>query len=309
MADDLSFTISAEDQASKVVDTVKNKINSFGTDIAKMALGIAGPMALISAGLGFVMEKIQQYKQEKLDAQREAAMAEENIQKAATEKELEQIKIRKEEYKKAEAEKTAALKREEENRKKKLSLYEEIKALQIDLQLGGPSTGVDLLKELSNKVKDTQREFLYADRQRKQFGRGTDVDVLEKQKAFLEAQKAFRDEEKKQDTANKQAREKGAGAGADKVKPEEVKPIKDAVKVTVSSLREIGGSFGGGDINTGIERQVELAQKQIDVLTTIANNTTPKSDIGEPLNMGDTKFTEFGGYEGFLDAITAYQRK
>ena len=44
---------------------------------------------------------------------------------------------------------------------------------------------------------------------------------------------------------------------------------KDDLKLTVSSLREIGGSFGGGDVSTGIEKQIVLAEKQLDTLTEI----------------------------------------
>jgi hypothetical protein len=70
MADDLSFTISAKDQASKAVETVQKKIQDFGKDIGKMALGIAGPMALVTAGFDFVKTKIDEYKQSIEDAKK-----------------------------------------------------------------------------------------------------------------------------------------------------------------------------------------------------------------------------------------------
>lgn len=294
MADDISFTISAEDQASKVVDTVKNKINNFGTDIAKMALGIAGPMALVSLALGFIMKKVDEYKQSKIDAKNEAAKAEEAIENAATEKEKDKIKERLEAYKKAEAEKTAFLKQQEENRKKKISLYEEIKTLKADLQNGGPLTGGDLLASLSQNVMDASREFKTKQRNYNQGRTGanyaSDVDVLEAEKKYLEAQKAYRDENNKQTQQNATDKKEGKVS-----KPEEVKAVKDTVKVTVSSLREIGGSFGGGDINTGIEAQITLAQKQIDILGVIADNTKPDEPAGTPIEMQDTNFTLPGG--------------
>ena len=68
MADDVSFTISASDQASKVVETVQKKIQDFGKDIAKLALGVAGPMAALQAGIGFVTDKWNEYKQAQQDA-------------------------------------------------------------------------------------------------------------------------------------------------------------------------------------------------------------------------------------------------
>lgn len=70
MADDLSFTISAKDQASKAVETVQKKIQGFGQDVAKMALGVAGPMALLQAGFGFVSGKIDEYNQRLEDAKK-----------------------------------------------------------------------------------------------------------------------------------------------------------------------------------------------------------------------------------------------
>jgi len=305
MADDLSFTISANDQASKAVETVQKKIQDFGKDIAKMALGVAGPMALLQAGIGLAIDKYKEYQQAKIDARKEKEAELDAIAKAEQDKDLERQKQSVEAYKKAEAEKTAFFKRQEEERKKKLSLQEEIKQLEEELQRNfEPLTGGDLLAKLSEDYKDARNKAhdIYQQRQAGRQG-VTDSDVYESRKKELEALKKFKEEERKQ---NEQiAKDKKEGV----VKPEETKAVKDTVKVTVSSLREIGGSFGGGDVTTGIERQVELAQKQIDVLTTIAQNTSPKSDVGEPVQLGDTKFTEFGGYEGFLEAITAYQKK
>mgnify|MGYP003337812585 FL=1 len=72
MADDLSFTISAKDQASAAVETVQKKIQDFGKDVAKMALGVAGPLALIQEGFAFAKNKIDEYKQSLIDAKNTA---------------------------------------------------------------------------------------------------------------------------------------------------------------------------------------------------------------------------------------------
>ena len=302
MADDLSFTISAQDQASRVVDTVQKKIQNFGTDLAKMALGIAGPMALVSAGIGLIMDKWNEYKQSKIDAKNEAAKEEENIMKQATEKELANNKLRLEAYKKAEAEKTAALKAEEERRKRKLSLYEELQQLQEENARGGkPLEGADLLNKMGNDVRDAYEKM----RSYNITNRATDDERLQAKVNYEKKLNEFYKEKNKQEEQTKKDLEQGKTT-----KPEETKAVKDTIKVTVSSLREIGGSFGGGDINTGVETQIELARKTVEVLTTIAQNTSyMKTDSsGNPITVGDTNFTEWGGYAGFLEAITAYQK-
>lgn len=294
MADDLSFTISASDQASRVVETVQKKIQGFGTDVAKMALGVAGPLALISAGFGLVMNKYNEYQQNKKDARELAAQREIDEQSAITEKEKEEMKKRLANYKKAEEEKTKALKEQEERRKKGLTLTQEIEAMQQNLAYGGELTGADLLKDLSDKIKRARMDFERAQRDLNQGQPGvTNVDVSEAQKKYLGLQIKFREEREKIMGTPKQVGDKVAGA--DKIKPEETKSVKDAVKVTVSSLREIGGSFGGGDINTGIEAQIELGRKQVDILSVIADNTKPKEPVGTPLEMQDTNFTLPGG--------------
>lgn len=288
MADDLSFTISASDQASRVVETVQKKIQGFGTDIAKMALGFAGPMALVSAGIGLIMDKWNEYKQAKIDARNEAARAEEEIQNAATEKEKEKIRERLEAYKKAEAEKTAALKAEEERRKKKLSLREEIQSLQEEnAREAKPLEGADLLNKLGNDVRDAYNKK----RSYKMQNWVTDDVRLEAQLDYEKKLNAFLKEKNKQESEN--AKDK-----KDQVaKPEETKAVKDTIKVTVSSLREIGGGFAGENLDAGIERQIDLAQKNNDLLGKIAENTSyMKTDSsGNPITVGDTNFTIPGG--------------
>jgi len=374
MADDLSFTISAEDQASKAVETVQKKIQSFGSDVAKMALGVAGPMALISAGFDFVKGKIDEYKQSLVEAkntilemanasaaagrvltpgERYAKSAEDNAkitkqqeasrmydkeavkseismnrgslveeflttikltheqkesyrsmsddklardqkffdfifqklqQQSEEENKIAQTAIRLEKekadaVKKAEAEKTAAIKAEEEKRKKRVSTVQEIEDLKIQLANSGLEQlqGEELLKNLQNNVKITQRDFEKISQKVDSGVSGyTEDDKKNAERDMLRAQVELANETKKQSLeANK---------------PETI-AAKETVKLTVSSLREIGGSFGGGDVGNTIERQVELAQKQVDVLTVIAQNTAPKSDSGNPISIGSTNFT------------------
>jgi len=58
---ELNFTISAKDQASAAVDTVNKKIQSLGKDIAKNALTIASPIALVSGAFDYVANKVAEY--------------------------------------------------------------------------------------------------------------------------------------------------------------------------------------------------------------------------------------------------------
>jgi len=374
MADDLSFTISAEDQASRAVETVQKKIQNFGTDVAKMALGVAGPMALIGVGFDYVKGKIDEYKQSLVEAkntilemanasaaagraltpgERFAKSAEDNAkitkqqeasrmydkeavkseissnrgnlveeflttikltneqrenyrsmsedklardqkffdfifqklqQQSEEENKMAQTAIRLEKekaeaVKKAEAEKTAAIKAEEEKRKKRVSTVQEIEDLKIQLANSGLEQlqGPELLKNLQNNVKISQKDFEKISQKVDSGAKGyTPQDKLNAERDLIRAQVELANETKKQ--------------SAEVNKPTNLL-AKDTVKLTVSSLREIGGSFGGGDVSTGIERQVELAQKQIEVLGTIATNTAPKTDAGKPADVGQTNFT------------------
>jgi hypothetical protein len=53
----LEFTISASDQASKVVTSVQKKIDNFGKDVGKSIAGVLGPMALA----GLAVSKVTEY--------------------------------------------------------------------------------------------------------------------------------------------------------------------------------------------------------------------------------------------------------
>ena len=370
MADDLSFTISAQDQASKAVETVQKKIQNFGHDVAKLALGVAGPMAALQAGIGYVSDKWAEYKKAQEDAfeagakpiydelkaqeqlglqlnknlsillamdkiKQETAKTEEDIIKqedqaiesfkktqagqnfvsrhtrynpemgneiytatreqelvaanAEGAKELAKKKIRDDE---AAAKKAAEEK--EKQRQKELpqinKLNEEIKAQQKNIAMGGASTGQNLLLDLSDNLSKAQKQYDdIGDSQDEQLKKATAYSEL------LKAQIALRDEQKKQED---QAIKDQAELAVKKAKENEelqkslISTQKETGKLTVSSLREIGGSFGGGDISSGIERQVEIAQKQVEVLTTIAQNTAPKSDVGISKPIGDTNFTQ-----------------
>ena len=68
MANDMEFTISAKDQASKAVETVKNKLKNFGSDLAKMALGFAAPLALAQAAFSAIGDAIEEHKKKIQDA-------------------------------------------------------------------------------------------------------------------------------------------------------------------------------------------------------------------------------------------------
>jgi hypothetical protein len=370
MADDLSFTISAQDQASKAVETVQKKIQNFGSDVAKLALGVAGPMAALQAGIGFVTDKWTEYKKAQADAfeagakpiydelkaqeqlglqlnknlsillamdkiKQETAKTEEDIIKqedqaiesfkktqagqnfvskhtrynaesgneiytATREQELVAANVEgakelaKKKIKDDEAAAKKAAEEKEKQRQKELpqinKLNEEIKAQQKNIAMGGESTGQNLLLDLEDNLKKAQEAYdKIGDSQDEQLKKVTAENELYK------AQIALRNERNKQE---QQAIKDQAELEAKKKKENEdlIKSLanveKTSSKLTVSSLREIGGSFGGGDISSGIERQVEIAQKQVEVLTTIAQNTAPKSDVGVSKPIGDTNFTQ-----------------
>ena len=372
MADDLSFTISAQDQASKAVETVQKKIQNFGSDVAKLALGVVGPMALLQAGIGYVTDKWAEYKKAQADAfeagakpiydelkaqqelgaqldknlsiilatakiKQEKAKSAEDI-KAQEDQAIKEYLTNTEEGRKyrqehtqvyaggagattvytgtreeelalakaygekllaekkkndiAEAAKKAAEEKEKQRQKELPELAkvnEKIKETQKYNDQGGPLTGEDLLNELQKRLNLAQREFEIVNE-----GQTTQ---LEKANALLkleEAKKALMDEQKKQ--TDQQIKDQAILAAKKAKEAEDLQKSlanveKTSGKLTVSSLREIGGSFGGGDVSTGLERQVELAQKQVEVLTTIAQNTAPKSDVGISKPIGDTNFT------------------
>jgi small-conductance mechanosensitive channel len=68
MANDMEFTISARDQASKAVETVKKKLQSFGSDVAKLALGFAAPLALAQSAFSAIGDAIEEHKKKVQEA-------------------------------------------------------------------------------------------------------------------------------------------------------------------------------------------------------------------------------------------------
>ena len=68
MANDLEFTISARDQASRAVQTVQKKLQNFGSDLAKMALGFAAPLALAQMAFSAIGDAIAEHKKKVQDA-------------------------------------------------------------------------------------------------------------------------------------------------------------------------------------------------------------------------------------------------
>lgn len=62
MSNTVEFTINARDQASRAVETVQNKLKSFGSDLAKGVLSFAGPMALVQGAIGMISNAIEEYK-------------------------------------------------------------------------------------------------------------------------------------------------------------------------------------------------------------------------------------------------------
>ena len=68
MSNELSFTISAKDQASRAVETVQKKIQNLGTDLAKGLLSFAAPLALVQTGISMIGEAIAEQKKKVADS-------------------------------------------------------------------------------------------------------------------------------------------------------------------------------------------------------------------------------------------------
>jgi len=288
MADDLSFTISAQDQASRAVETVQKKIQSFGSDVAKLALGVVGPMALLQAGIGYVTEKWQEYKQAQQDAFDKGASGT-----------YEEIKAQ--EGLGMQLDKNLSIllsmaKVSSENAKNAKDLKtQEDQAIQAFLQT---EAGVKFQQQ--HTVQSTDESYYTATREqelaaaraegqrqaeelaRKQEeernanGDGNPASMTEHElKLFREMLEIRKELDKRGgkslaeinaiDIFIKNFKDEMATAPKQKTKD----TIKDDLKLTVSSLREIGGSFGGGDVSSGIEKQIELQQKQVDTLIEI----------------------------------------
>jgi hypothetical protein len=68
MSNDLSFTISARDQASRAVETVQKKIQNLGTDLAKGFLSFAAPLTLVQTGISMIGDAIAEQKKKVADS-------------------------------------------------------------------------------------------------------------------------------------------------------------------------------------------------------------------------------------------------
>lgn len=300
MADDLSITISAKDQASAAVETIQKKIQDFGKDVAKLALGVAGPMALLQAGIGYVSDKWNEYKQAQKDAfESGSALAYDEVKRQMAVNEqldkglaylLAQKKVKQELLKDSEQIKIAEKQAIEEFKK-----TAEYKAVEREVYRRGST-----VKDREGFIRDAALEY---GRKKENEAREAELKKLQgpfitdEQRTVLEEIAKINDELAKRggkslfdinalDRFTRNFKEESA---LPKQKTKEA--TKDDIKLTVSSLREIGGSFGGGDINTGIERQIAIAEKQLDTL----------NEIKDALNRGSVESQVF--QQPLIDAI------
>jgi len=286
MADDLSFTISAQDQASRAVETVQKKIQAFGSDVAKLALGVVGPMALLQAGIGFVTEKWQEYKQaqqEAFDKGASGTYEEVKAQEALGDQLDKNLSIL-----------IAMAKVQQENAKNAEDIIaQENKAIEAFYQTEAGKAFKDKNTSVESGLMMASREEILTaakeeglriqneinKKKAEELARLQGPQITPEQRASLEEQNKINEELKKRggksafelgsiDRFIRGFKEELANAPKQKTKEE----TKDQLKLTVSSLREIGGSFGGGDVATGLERQITLAEKQLDTLVEIKNS-------------------------------------
>lgn len=282
MADDLSFTISAQDQASRAVETVQKKIQAFGGDVAKLALGVVGPMALLQAGIGYVTEKWQEYKQAQQEAFDKGASGTYEEVKAQEglgvqlDKNLSILlamaKVKAENAKNAEDVITQENKAIE-------AFYQTEAGRKFKDQNTGPESGLMMAsREQILAAARAEGERINADLARRRAEELASLQgpvITPEQRASLEEENKFNEEDKKRRASGALQNEqignfiKRFTAETAMPKQKTKEETKDDLKLTVSSLREIGGSFGGGDVATGIEKQITLAEKQLDTLTEI----------------------------------------
>lgn len=292
MADDLSFTISAQDQASRAVETVQKKIQAFGGDVAKLALGVVGPMALLQAGIGYVTQKWEEYKQAQQEAFDKGASGTYEEVKAQEslgvqlDKNLSVLlamaKVKAENAKNAEDVITQENKAIE-------AFYQTEAGRKFRDQNTGPESGLMMAsREQILAAARAEGERINAELSRKKAEELAKLEgpvITPEQRSRLEEENKFNEEDKKRRASGafqneqignfiKRFTEQSAMPNQAKTK----ETVKDDLKLTVSSLREIGGSFGGGDVSTGIEKQITLAEKQLDTLT----------EIKDALNRGTT---------------------
>jgi hypothetical protein len=260
---------------------VQKKIQSFGGDVAKLALGVVGPMALLQAGIGYVTQKWTEYKQAQQEAFDKGASGTYEEVKAQEslgvqlDKNLSVLlamaKVKLENAKNAEdlvTQENAAIeafKNTPEGKAFTKQNTRQVFAGQGTIAVG--PTREEYLKA-ANELGATIRAALEANIQGPK--------ITPEQRSRLEEENKFNEEDKKRRASGafqneqignfiKRFTEQSAMPKQAKNKEE----TKQDLVLTVSSLREIGGSFGGGDVSTGIEKQITLAEKQLDTLTEI----------------------------------------
>jgi hypothetical protein len=313
MADDVSFTISASDQASKVVETVQKKIQNFGSDVAKMALGFAGPMALLQAGIGYVTDKWNEYKQAQTDAFEKGAGYTYNEIKAQgdlgdkLDKNLSIMLA----MAKAEEERAKNTKERIEQENQAIARFLETDAGKKFKEENSFVVGVFGTKGYSgNREKELKAVKEYTAELQKQIAAENEqvndpIMTEQELKLFREMLEIRKELDKRggKSLAEINAIEiftKNFKEQSAMPKQKTKDAVKDDLKLTVSSLREIGGSFGGGDVSTGIEKQITLAEKQLDTLTEIKDalnrGTTSPMVIDTPL--GELLTGETGKFIG-----------
>ena len=68
MSQDLQMTISARDQASKVLEGVEKKVANFGKQFGQQLVGMVAPMAVVGFALGKISQKIEEIRQKRKEA-------------------------------------------------------------------------------------------------------------------------------------------------------------------------------------------------------------------------------------------------
>jgi hypothetical protein len=237
-------------------------------------------MALLQAGIGYVTEKWQEYKQAQQEAFDKGASAtyeevkaqeglgvqlDKNLSvllamakvKAENAKNVEDVKAQEDQA-------IEAFKNTPEGRAFTQSKTQRIMAGQGTVTVG-PSREEYL--KAAKELGATIQAALDANIQ--------GPTITPEQRARIEEENKFNEEDKKRRASGVFQNEqignfiKRFTAETAMPKQKTKEETKDDLKLTVSSLREIGGSFGGGDVATGIEKQIILAEKQLDTLTEI----------------------------------------
>jgi hypothetical protein len=62
------MTISARDQASKVIQGVENRVANFGKQFGQQLVGMVAPMAIVGFALGKISQKIEEIRQKRKEA-------------------------------------------------------------------------------------------------------------------------------------------------------------------------------------------------------------------------------------------------